>query len=226
MTFPTGLFPRDREKAFASFDALDISTGRAVQDFYGGLTVSGSTLIPALSNVPWNSHNVTTGATADVTSPTVRIDEDFDVTFNKSVKIEGDVIITIPTAMQNSTTDVHSMFPQAKIEHVKDGTATQLGLEISGAVLSSGTATTNEIKNSSLKITVPKTQFGIGDKLRLNVQVWGWRAAGDFVVFLGHDPNGRTTGNFEVFPAPPITLSWDAQSPSVLKAQVPFVIDI
>ena len=226
MTFPTGLFPRDRERTLRSFDALDISTGRAVQDFFGGVTVSGSTIINKLSNVEWNSHNVSTGATSDGTSPVARIDKDFDVTFDKSIKVEGDVILTIPTAMQNSTTGSHSMFAQAKIEHVDtSGTATQLGLEISGAVLQSATATTFEIKNNALKIKVPRTTFKSGEILRLNTQVWGWRASGTFVVFLGHDPAGRFTGDFEVFPSPPITPTWDAISPPVLKAQVPIVIE-
>ena len=226
MTFPTGLFPRDREKVLSSFDALDIASGRAVQDFFGGLTVSGATILPALSNVAWNSHNVSTGATANGTTPVVRIDEDFDVLLNKSIKIEGDVILTIPHAMQNATTGTHSMFAQTKIEKVSEGNVEQLGLEISGAVLSSNTSAEFERKNTALKIEVPRTSFKKGDKLRLNIQVWGWRASGDLVVFLGHDPNGRTIGDFEVFPSPPITPSWDAASPSVLKAQVPIVIDI
>tara|TARA_Y100000310_G_scaffold289909_1_gene316656 strand:+ start:2429 stop:3109 length:681 start_codon:yes stop_codon:yes gene_type:complete len=226
MTFPTGLFPRDREKALTSFEFIDIASGSAVTNFYGGMKLNdGLTPTYVLSNGTFWSDYVATGVKSTSTTFGVRQELNFDATFDKPLRIEGEIVMNIPYAQQrDGAPETMLSFPECRLFHLDaDSNETQIGNTVSGATLSGHS--TQKQHNACMSVTAPLTGFKAGEGLRLEIKNYGKTTLGTGYYFIGHDPKQRTAATGEEL-VDTASATWSATDPSQLILKVPIKLDI
>lgn len=163
---------RKTQRVVPSFDYLDFASGRGYRNFYAAAgTISGSTVYMLTNQTINASFGVRSYSNAS---------NNFDLLFNNSSIVDGDVLITY-TLTGDGTADGRPKFTFTKV--AASGTTTALNSVIGGQFSVAGGGT----KRFSLKVDIPRTNFAIGDILRVAIDVNTHRVAGTITIYV--DPS-------------------------------------
>ena len=189
-------FPTGRPNFFRSFSAVDIITGRSIGIFSGG---KGQTTPHLMTTTSFDSDKITTIDSRTIASAGVAekgVDVDFDSVFGIPTVIEGEAIVNVSAGFQmDGGGGTGTVFVIARVfRRPTTGGEIELVTGTSTSV-ASATGTTPISKRFAINMTIPKTNFKIGDKLRLTLEIWVNRSieAATIVSGLGHDG-----GNFSL----------------------------
>jgi hypothetical protein len=185
------------ERLITSYDYLDLARGKAIQEWYGFKGRSSQILIERAQE----SDTLETIATAINATPlTKRIDEDFDITFDKPQIIEGVALVKVIHGIKCSAcvaTASATAYIVAKIRRWNGVSEYDLASATSrtlGASCPGGPCRIDYI--NGLEMTLPRTKFAVGDVFRLTIEVWTmtFGSTGTTWTFaFGHDPPNRTS---------------------------------
>ena len=224
MTVP--LFYRNpRGKAIVSYDFIDIASGKAYKAFYPmNANEAGSAtklLSPSIIDSQFTSLTKTNFA-EDVF--TLQQDHDYDIVFDVPKTIDGQSFIEITGAMTRFGTGAVTITSYFIIKIRKDdGSETDL-VTIQGQDWAESVDTTWENKHFTFSLDIPKTDFAIGDTLRLTIEQWAKTgdAAKHGSVSYGVDPSNRNDDFFDPADEKAILDNFDTQ----IRFFVPFKIDV
>jgi hypothetical protein len=179
--------PIPQEAIIASYNGIDLATGRGIATFYLGDTTDDFLMN---SNVFYGD----AGMTEDDGGSTYLLDIDFDKKLEKPLVIEGDMIISF-SAMFGVTSG--SAGPHVWTWNVAfskwDGTTeTIIANKDVDFPTSSLTSGQNIIFRRTCSLAIPKTKFKIGETIRVTIKNEGDASGGWFHV-LAHDPAGRSS---------------------------------
>ena len=160
-------------------------------------------------------------------SPTLisQIDLDFDVEFNRSRKMKGQLIANIPFGCGYK--EVSNNFVAHAIVRVRkcDGsTETELA-NAKGKTLTITGTTIGQVMDCIL-IDVPLTHFKKGEKLRITVNIFASNSTGDASVMLGHDPQNRAFGFWDQESGGAAKDYTFGTNPTNLNFEVPFELEV
>lgn len=223
----------NRPEAIASYDYVDLATGEGYRIYYGLKAVDDTTEYYILSSSQSYSDEVATdGGFHDSTSFVQTLDLDFDLTeFQKPQTIKGTMYAEVP--MSNlSVTHTSDTYAIIKLRKWDGSSETEIANGQTKTVSYTAGAGNTGYQNdtSTVKITVPETDFKVGETLRVTVELWGKGAnAGPSVTksFLGHSPNNLedTSGSSTISKPGPFDLTTNEGTYSHLRFHVPFQID-
>lgn len=217
-------------QATASYDFQDIADGTGVVHFYAGTAIStlgttpsqGSTTSYILSQDTFRSAGIETTTDAVVyvgstyaqsgnQSRTFALSE-----FNLPKTLQGTAIISSCMKTKNPANGDGYIKPNYVLMKNSTDIGSQYGQEIATTAAGFGSAV-NQLVTIDLSSPV---HFAKGDVLKLRVEEWGSADAGTSTLTstFGTDPLNRDGTN--------ITPSSDTTSTTILKASIPFRIDI
>jgi len=214
--------------AVASYDYEDIAEGTGHVLFYGfSAELSGASSTYHLGKDAIYSNTPFTSAVVGGAAAASTLDLDFDTSpFNAPRIIEGDAYVSIPLAYVQNTSSGGEMFYYATISKWDGTTETVLVGPLCSETFSGATGADDQINRViTVKLTVPRTTFKVGDAVRLVIDLWcksldtpndGWHC-------LGHDPKNRT--NEVVGVGEPIPFA-DYSNTTQMILDLPFVLDI
>src|SRR3990167_5855674 len=209
------------ERGIASYDFFDIASGIGYSTFYAAETASG---VYVLTDNLLYSHRVERNAfhTAAATyGASAALYLNFDASFNLPRQMRGDILVNLPLGLCSAfSSEVYYYFPEVFIWQISGDNQTLLG-STSGAIrqtpsIASGTY---DYDYNALKINVDRTKLKKDDKLRVRAAIWTRSNSGNNAEgFIGHDPNNRASGAFDV--------NSFGTARSDFKIHVQFVIDL
>lgn len=176
-----------------SYDWLDVSSGAGYRRYYP-VGCNNSTTVYFLSTKALDTatglySTTLSGGYAD--DPKMMIDLDFDVELKLASIIFGDALINLS---YNSSINVGgNSYIVINVYHVSTG-----GVETSiGTTTTANRATTGAVAyfRDCIKVVLSKKNFGVGEKLRLNIQCWVNPASSPHTssMTLYHDPSSSNT---------------------------------
>jgi len=189
-------FPEQAPEAITSYDFDDIASGERLQSYYAATTKFETTTKYILTGNPSiysNDEAQTDGIDKDNdTTFRIELDQDFDLSQFQITQIfegEGNIQVTWGCS-QNYSADANGVYLILKVRKWDGTTETEIA--------SAQTETWNDgsgatLKTSLVPITIPKTQFKVGEILRLTIELWTMLdssiAVGSY--HLKHDPANR-----------------------------------
>jgi len=217
MTLPTK-FRTSSEKILQSFNFTDVAAGTAYKTTYGVGTDSNTYL--SSTAIESDTDNYRTDFTA-ADGAVVKLGElNFDLTFdNRSQVVQGVMLInsTILVSIGGGGTTGTGQF-KFRVLHVDSAdTETEVAAQVATAQKTNPSAGTSASWRFLTEITIPQKRFKDGEKLRLEVEVWGARAGGASSVNIRLNHDGANRAN-EVQPQVFTTIGTD------LIVQVPFKV--
>ena len=187
--------------AIVTFDAEDFADGTSVVILKGSTTKADTTTSYVLQKTDNFSNDIETKVIGMTTSFTKLMNLDFDLTpMELSRTAKGTAVINVTLAMQSTAASATcNGYIIANIKHVDAASAeTNLGTAMSETITSPASAGGIKAKTVQIKIALTEKHFAQGETLRLTIEGWGKRNAGDNTqnIFIGHDPQNRdgTTG--------------------------------
>lgn len=169
-------FPTPSESAITSYPYQDIAEGTGTVEYYG--------IRVAVDNTPANDDYflITSGIPSSVEQTQMSVNDEiyFDVVFNAPKIVEGNCFVIVPVHLNGNNT---SMTNQVGIDKVSDSTTSLLAYTTLEA--ESHTGDTNSYHTMTLRAEISKTNFKIGDILRLKIKNSAG-SGGD--GFLYHEP--------------------------------------
>lgn len=209
-------------QAVASFNFDDIAEGTGIVVFHGGNTKTSSGAYKyVLRKNEFYSNEISSGGIVAGTVDNKLLDMDFDVTFNKPKIIDGEALVSIPVGVSgNVAASNYVGYVAVAVQKVSDGVETELYALTSGSLVN--TAESFQSERNTILLDLPRTTFKIGDKLRLQIQLYGrGNGADSAYVLIGMDPKNRVqSGSLSEE-----TLKW-VSGDADLQFHVPFKLDI
>jgi len=182
--------------AIASYDWLDLTSGVGYRRYYPCATSLTAGIGYFLSTKALDSYPIAAYATLDQGAATLEIDLDFDITFNvPSIVGGGEAFINLKHAIWSGAGDTNNVYPVINVIHVGTGGEAVIGTA-QGVTRAFAGGPATEWYRECIKVAITKKKFVVGDKLRFNVQMYGWKPAGgggNGVTYLWHDPSTRVT---------------------------------
>ena len=171
-------------------DFTDIATGRGFIEFDLARVADDFILTTNAIYSDWGAWNARTEY-SDATSQTV--DDDFDITFNRPIILEGPVTITLPVWLFNNSGSSQDVGATATLTLRKfDGsTETDLGSDSVTSFRNIGPATTLT-QIFSVKFNISRTTLAKGNTLRITLASTSSGGATKVVRYY-HDPVNRTS---------------------------------
>ena len=210
---------RTSGEAIVSYDYTDLTTGLGYQIFYAGLA-NGRILSP---NVFYSDEPVeeATDSVGDTTFYERSSGAFTTSTFNSPRTMKGDAFVSVPVGVRNSSgapRDMHQ-YINVLFRKISGGVTTNIASQASVTkdynAVAESTPTGRMI---TTKVTIPQTEFKIGDQLIIDLEQWGKVDGGQPVKFgFGHSPKNRAD-----YSTDPTFASTD---PTVLECHIPFKID-
>lgn len=202
MTQIPQIIPTANAAAIASYDFFDIAEGTGVVQFLGARVAVDATTANDVYILTTNSSLVSRSSGDDQKEKTDITDDnfslDFDVTFNLPKIIEGTAILVLPCEASND------LNPTLTVYHYDGSTET----EIVSAITMKGCNGSPQYLDDVLKFTIPRTNFAVGETLRVNLT---FEQSGTTRIY--HSPTGSRSTNYPL-------------SGGTLSVFVPFVIDV
>jgi hypothetical protein len=202
-----------------TYSSTDIMAGVGYQIFYA----AEGTDVNLLSTTAIFSNEVVKNISiGDLDAFTLKIDQDFDYTFNTSRTISGMSIVSVPLGIKGVTAGgSYQAYIIAKIrKYSAAGVESEISNNQSDTKVVSGTAQSSKVM--CIEVDTARTDFGIGDKLRLTIELWAKSASGkDGDAGIGEDPQDRddpATGR----PGP----CFAAGEATKLEFHCPFLLDL
>lgn len=182
MTIPIK-YRKDREKAIASYNFIDIASGTGITTFYAGMA-SGAFMLSSNTyyGQPFESTYTTTSA-----YPILADTMNFDAVFNLPQVIKGLCVISAPIEAAGGGANQAKSNYHFALQKISDGVTSNIASGASGFVASLGTK--EEI--SSLTLDIPLTHFKKDDTLRLNCLYYIGQNGGTGNFAIAYDPKNR-----------------------------------
>lgn len=173
-----------------TYNFVDIASGTGYINFYAGDTVD----LKVLSNYTFYADTVATSTVvAQNQTDVLVLDYDFDVLLNRPLRIAGQGILNIPIGITSTNGSAHTCYAIVFIRKWTGAVETDIATNQSRTFSVSGVTT--EYSMLAVDLTIPKTDFKIGEYLRLTVRLYATTPATDpATIIFGHDPKSRTTG--------------------------------
>lgn len=204
-----------QERFILSFNFSDAVTQTGYITFYGVVDEASAEF---LTPVTIESDETSTTDSAVVSPYSLRDERDFDIEFKKPQTVGGRAFIASTIITSNgSGANSAGTYLKIRIYHFDGTTETEIGTQQSTSSLdiAPGAASTQYARNMC-SFSVNDTLFAIGDKLRVNVELWvsvggaGGGYGGYFHDGKNRDLTGTTTAGEAV--------------PTDLKCIIPFRI--
>ena len=216
-------------RAVASYDWQDIASGTGYERYFG-IQTSGSYYLTSESSI--YSNKVITAEYSSSGAWQLMNDLDFDVQFKLAQNIKGTVIANIPIGFKGTTSArLYETYADVLVRKW-DGTAeTEIASAISDNI--NNTDDTTDLTVHAM-VTLPieistRQHFKKDETLRITVRQYARQvtnsANADWII--GHDPPNRITSGHEdqeQAGGSAARLAWDANIPSIMSFQIPFVI--
>ena len=189
-----------QSNSIASYNYTDIAEGTGIIKFYGFTTEDDAAIDYHLStNTAYSATEGTETAGSIVSTGSFKkvIDVDFDLSeFNLPKDIEGTAIINMGHGVFSGagSTKVQG-YIKARIRKWDGSSETEIANEDSATIQAQNGANKRQIV--SIKITIPKTHFKIGETLRLTIEGWHKNVtATSNTSRIPHVPQNSDTTNF------------------------------
>ena len=208
-------FPIPTEAAIASYDFVDIQTGRGIvlyhliaeKDTSGTtykLTTETDTLTPRAIQVIQSSGDGSTTFTF------------YTGAFTSPRRIHGEAFFNFGFGGIGGASD--QMKIEIKFYHYDGSTSTQMGSTWTSEwlAITTGAALSTRVNSSA---DLPLTQFNIGDKIKVEVNIVGDEDTGITDMEVGINPEDLNSGDT-------LTPESDVLDTSMFKIWIPFRIDI
>ena len=190
MTLPNK-FRNESERVIASYDYTDLAAATGFIKYYGSNTADNSSKNYILNTNATFSNDLFTevnvgGTTGYEKGP----DLDFDLAaFTMPQTIKGDALVVATMGFRNATsTYTANSYIIARVRKWDGSSETEIASSQSETYTES-THGDEVSKTKSLTITIPQTQFKVGDVLRLTIEVWGDSAdPNNLLLGLTHSP--------------------------------------
>jgi len=212
MTLPTSY--RKGGAAIASYEFIDLATGRGVIPFYCGDAASGAKLLTTYQYYATKGVTGLSGAAMTL---------DFDATLDRPMILDGTATINVPVILGNDGGAPETVGTTVKgsVMHYDGTTLTTL---TSGAALASQSVTngTQVNKMATVHGAVARKKFRAGEILRIRVETSA--PGGNGHVSVGHDPKGRTSIDEDADDQLGLTGDWVFSTQ--LIANIPVVINL
>jgi hypothetical protein len=171
------VFRDQKQRILASYDYIDIADGTGVIKFYAEIAEDTNGKIYALSRTIQRTTVVEESGTMSGSTITKGFDKDFDLTaFNKPQVVDGKVTAGFSWEQYEAGGAISAEgYVRLVIKHVTAG-----GTETDLVTLQTPTASggSDDIKVVDfISGTIPRTNFKIGDILRITYEGW-WRQTG------------------------------------------------
>lgn len=192
--------------ALASYNFADIISGTGYFNLYLGKTQDKN----VISNLSFYSHTIFTTANNATTTLTKVIDDDFDITIQKTITFKGIAILNLPTKFRFG----NGAYAGSGYHKVILKKADVAIASVTLATTSGNSVTT--YKMNAVDLTMPLTTFKRGEVLRVTIEGWvkiNTAGGSGCDVAYAHDPKNRLT-------------DWDASTPSTLTLFLPTRLDI
>lgn len=211
--------PRKYRKSsdiLASFSYTELSTGKAVQLFYGGevspqdWTLSGNT---------FHSHEITSKATpVQAGADRVVQDIDYDTLFLIPQTIDGKVLVNVTAGIKQGTgTTTISHYFKVYVRKWDGTTETDLGTGVADTeTTASLVAGAVETKVFAIEVDVSNKLIKKGETLRITIEQHGWNESANPTYVFGQDPQGRDDPDSII----------DSGEPTQLKIWIPFKVNV
>lgn len=198
----------------ATYNFIDLATGRGMTTFYGGDTSGAYLLTP----YQWYSSAGSTGA--QLTSH----DVSFALKLEQPFIFDGDCVVNVPLLYFNTSggSVTSYLHVQAILYKSVNG--------LSSTIITSGASTTQiiagagkaEQQMAAIKCTIPRTRFAAGEYFGINIKTAGF--GGDKYLSIGHDPKNRLDILADYNQLAGADGGWDMCSQ--MSATIPVVIDL
>ena len=214
---------RKSPEAITTFPFSDISEGTGTSVFFGAATeTSGSVVSFFLSTNPTYSGIIASGSSISSTTYTKIFDHDYDVKFNLSKRIKGDMRVTL-TLGSFKGTDPNECNAYAHIKIRKwDGTTETEIADKQSAILRSPNTTAPSTISQTVNVEIPITttqHFEAGETLRVTVEIYGKRNDTETITIgYGFDPKDRDDDN-----AQPVIEDADT---TIMEVHIPFLLNL
>ena len=180
----------------ASYDWLELTSGVGYRRYYACISdLTGGDVYFLTPSSTYEGYPIWPEiATIDQESATLEMDYDFDIEFNiPSVAAAADAFVNISLALWAPAGDVSSYYVVINVIHWDGASETNIGTAQSASRSVTGLAT--EFFREAIKVGITQQNFGVGDILRFNVQVYAAKGVGDAngQVRFYSDPSSRTT---------------------------------
>lgn len=205
-------FIRGGESSTFSVDAIDLITGIGYNAFYFGDTYNG---VYSISNFTYDSHQGAWSYSATGSGA----DWDFDTTVVKPFTLYGDAIAHIYGFLLSGKVGSWDIDVTVKLRKVSGGVETEIASATANCSCTGGTA--NFSRLWSVKMAVPVTHYGNGDKLRVTIVA---EASGDGsrnVILFFNPVNKSIMGGTEYNSA-----TYPNYSASNSQIKLPFRLDL
>jgi len=216
MSVITPTIPEQPEAAIASYAYTDIVDRTGIVLFYGYVAEDSSGKSYKLSQKDVFSAEIEVSGDSPISSDSwiKKSDRDYDLSsFNLPRIIKGNATIILSYGLTLEDTETYIL---VKLRKYDGSSETEIGSAQSKTVNSDDSPAT-----AVLEITCPQTHFKAGDILRLTIEQWGRRTAGEgasSVVYHGSDPKNRDGSN--------IVPSTNENVLTQILAYIPFKIDL
>lgn len=184
------------KKSVASYDWIDVTTGTGFRKYYAlNAQRSGATdhvlTIRTYDSVPI-SYNVTV---TNASPAQLLIDYDFDILFNVPAVIKGEAYMNVLHRLVGSSASAGGTFYLIiNFYHVSTAPAeTSIGT-VTGANRVKPEGVSTYYWRECFKATLTQKKFAIGDKLRINIQGWGFKSGAANPQYANfYDPATKAT---------------------------------
>lgn len=193
-------FPVPSEPAVASYDYRDIADGAGIVEFYGYHSIDNTTEKYGLTDTALYSNYIWTSETANNAAAFAKeLDLDFDLSaFNtpRTIKGTGTFVFSFGSGSVSTAGTQSDIYVIIKVRKWDGSTETEIA---------NGQSETDRLGNLdgngyydyrtvNVQITIPETEFKIGEQLRVTVELWAQQiGANACSVFFFHSPKDIST---------------------------------
>lgn len=217
--------PPQSSPALASYSFSDLANVSGVVTYYGAKD-EDLWFLTSSNSVRSNRVMTLIQAQTDNTD-TIQHDLDFDLEFNLPQTIKGEVQVATPVLLRNAsggTITTYNLYTKIYVRRVRNGVESDIASDTGETLqpLSVGNGVQYRA-NQSVSVTVPRTLYKKGDKLRITVEFHAWNtSSGSSDYAVGHDPANRPSDDYTDTAGAAYTFDTE---PSTLIIQIPYRIN-
>lgn len=185
-------FTTAQERIIASYTTTEFAEGTGIVKFFGYEYADSTGTKYAMSQTPFFSRKIESSFSTSGSTLQTPLDADFDLApFNRSLFMLGTATIMCGVELTGSNGVNLTATVTATVYHVDaGGTETTIGSTISGDIERNIAGVEQFIPVFNVSIT--RTHFAIGEKLRVRIEFKGQGTGGGLVEgAIGHDPQNR-----------------------------------
>ncbi len=174
-----------------SFDFTDVISGAAIEQFTLGTTKQDTTETFVLGTNDFYSdtveHSVNVGGA--VTPAVKQFDHDYDILVNIPRVMKGTALVNIPHSISAGAATAETYIIVKIRKYSAAAVETDIAQGQTSTITAAGGGTQ---KIQAVQIVVPRTNFAVGDTIRLTIEVWVENTSGAAEdIAYAHSPKNR-----------------------------------